>query len=217
MGSTRVILVDDHRLLRSGVRSLLEDLEDIEVVAEASDGLEALALIERHRPDVILSDITMPGLNGLELSERVAAAYPEARVIILSMHSDPEYVRKAILAGASGYLLKDSEETELGLAIRAVGRGEFYLSPRAAGHVVDNLVKRPPAVPDAASVLTPRQSEILVLIADGMTTKAIARKLGISDKTVEAHRTQLMDRLDIHDIAGLVRYAVRAGLLGPDP
>jgi DNA-binding NarL/FixJ family response regulator len=217
MNTIRVLLADDHRLLRAGVRSLLEDLEDIEVVAEAGDGVEALAMIEALRPGIALLDIAMPKLNGLEVAARASADFPETRAIILSMHLDEEYVRKAISAGASGYLLKDSGTAELETAIRAVAAGETYLSPAVSTHLIARLQRHERGEIAAADPhLTPRQSEVLRLVAQGLTTKAIARKLHISIKTVETHRTQLMDRLDIHDIAGLVRYALRIGLIAMD-
>jgi DNA-binding NarL/FixJ family response regulator len=215
MGTTRVVIADDHNMLRAGVRSLLQQIESVELVGEAADGREALALVEQHRPDILLSDIAMPGLGGLEVAARVAAEYPEVGVIILSMHADEEYVRRAVRAGARGYLLKDSDEAELALAIRAVVRGETYLSPRASQHVVAGYLKQAEDAP-AAGRLTPRQQEVLRLIAQGEPTKAIARRLKISAKTVETHRTQLMERLGIHDIAGLVRYAIRVGLIASD-
>ena len=220
MNPIRVLLADDHTLVRAGVRSLLETLRDVAVIAEAADGSEALVLIAAHRPDVALLDINMPRLGGLEAAARVARDFPTTRVIILSMHVDEEYVREAIRVGASGYLLKDSGTSELETAIRAVARGETYLSPAASTHLVagyqrheSGAASAPASAPDP---LTPRQREVLRLIAAGLPTKAIARTLGISVKTAEVHRTQLMDRLDIHEIAGLVRYAIRTGLVGAD-
>jgi DNA-binding NarL/FixJ family response regulator len=214
MTPIRVLLADDHTLVRAGVRSLLETLHDVVVIAEAADGSEALALIAAHRPDVALLDINMPKLSGLEVAARVTRDVPPTRVIILSMHVDAEYVREAIRAGAGGYLLKDSGTSELETAIRAVARGETYLSPAASTHLVAGYQRHESGAGSAPDPLTPRQREVLRLIAEGLPTKAIARKLGISAKTVEVHRTQLMDRLDIHEIAGLVRYAIRTGLVG---
>lgn len=215
MTETRIVLADDHTILRAGIRSLLEGLGGVKVVAEASDGPEALALVEHHKPDILLVDISMPGMNGLDVAARVAARVPGTSVIVLSMHGDAEYVRRAVESGARGYLFKDSDEAELALAVRAVGRGETYFSPRASTHLVSGYLNRPAPAP--ADGLTPRQREVLTLIADGMTTKGIARRLKISPKTVETHRTQLMERLDIHDVAGLVRYAVRIGLVSTEP
>jgi DNA-binding NarL/FixJ family response regulator len=216
-----MLLADDHGLLRAGVRSLLEALKDVVVVAEAADGSEALRLIEAHQPQIALLDIAMPKLTGLDVAARVAQDFPMTRVIILSMHVDEEYVRRAIAAGASGYLLKDSGTSELETAVRAVARGETYLSPAVSTHLIVRYRRHERGEAPVAEPLTPRQREVLRLIAQGLTTKAIARKLDISIKTVETHRTQLMDRLDIHDLAGLVRHALRIGLIemdrgGPD-
>ena len=216
MTSTRVLIADDHTLLRAGIRVLLENLEGVEVVAEARDGLEAVALITAHHPDVLLTDIAMPGLNGLELAARVSRDFPDVKTVILSMHSSEEYVCQALQAGAIGYLLKDAGTAELRLAIEAVARGESYLSPAVSKHVIADYVRRTGNESRSTELLTPRQREILRLIAVGQTTKAIARTLGISVKTVETHRAQLMDRLEIYDIAGLVRYAIRTGLAKPD-
>jgi DNA-binding NarL/FixJ family response regulator len=216
MDTIRVILADDHTLLRAGLRSLLEELPGIEVVAEAADGRQALALVEAHRPDVVMLDIAMPHLSGLDVAARLRREQPEARVLILSMHKDEAYVRRAILAGAVGYLLKDSDTEELGLALRAVARGETYLSPAVSTHLVADYRRQAGEQLGPAGGLTPRQREVLLLIAEGRTTKAIARQLGITIKTVESHRTLLMERLGIHDIAGLVRYAIRVGLITPE-
>jgi DNA-binding NarL/FixJ family response regulator len=216
MGAIRVILADDHTLLRAGIRALLEYLPGVEVVAEAADGLKALELALALRPDVILMDIAMPGLSGLEAAARLKQDDPEIKVLILSMHEDDAYVRRAILLGAAGYLLKDSDTEELGLAIRAVARGETYLSPAVSKHLVADYRRQAGDQAGPAGGLTPRQREVLRLIAEGATTKAIARSLGISVKTVESHRTLLMERLGIHDVPGLVRYAIRVGLITPE-
>jgi DNA-binding NarL/FixJ family response regulator len=216
MAAIRVILADDHRLIRAGIRALLEGLEGVAVVAEAADGHEALAAVEAHRPDVLLSDIAMPGLSGLDVAARLARERPEVRVVILSMHKDEAYVRRAVLAGAAGYLLKDSDTEELGLALRAVARGETYLSPAVSKHLVADYRRQAGGESGPAGGLTERQQEVLRLVARGDTTKAVARKLGISVKTVESHRALLMERLGIHDLAGLVRYAIRVGLITPE-
>lgn len=212
----RVLVADDHALVRAGIRALLQALPDIEVVAEAGDGREILPLIETHHPDVVLMDIAMPGMNGLEAAARVARDCPAVRVVILSMHASEEYVLQALRAGAGGYLLKDAATPELELAIRAVARGETYLSPRVSKHVVAEYIQRVAGEAGPLELLTPRQREVLQLLAEGRTTKEIAQRLDISVKTVETHRAQLMARLDIHDVAGLVRYAVRVGLVSPD-
>jgi DNA-binding NarL/FixJ family response regulator len=212
MKPTRVLLADDHALVRAGIRALLEELPGVAVVAEASDGRDALRLIEEHQPDVALLDIAMPGLNGLEAAARIAEEFPYVRMIILSMHATEEYVLRALRSGAVGYLLKDAGPTELGLAIDAVARGERYLSPAVSKHVTE-YVRRMDEELTSLERLTPRQREVLQLVAEGHTTREIAQILEISVKTVETHRANLMDSLDIHDIAGLVRYAVREGVV----
>lgn len=212
MTPTRILIADDHTLLRAGIRALLENIPEVAVVAEAGDGTSAWAAAWADRPDIILTDIAMPGMNGLELAARVSRELPQTRTIILSMHADEEYVCQALKAGAAGYLLKDSGAAELHLAIRAVARGESYLSPAVSKHVIADYVRRTGPEARNSEPLTPRQREILRLIALGRTTKAIAAGLGISAKTVETHRALLMERLDIYDIAGLVRYALRNGL-----
>jgi DNA-binding NarL/FixJ family response regulator len=223
MNPIRVLLADDHALVRAGIRALLQSLVGIEVVAEVDDGREALRLIEELQPDVVLMDIAMPGLNGLEAVARVAKEFSHVRVIILSMYENEEYVLHALRAGAVGYLLKGARTSELELAVTSVARGETYLSPAASKHVVLDYIQRVGEIsasaerePRPADRLTPRQCEILQMIAAGRTTKEIAQRLDISVKTVEMHRAQLMDRLGIHDIAGLVRYAIRTGLVAPD-
>ena len=216
MKPIRVLITDDHTLVRAGIRSLLENMEGIEVIAEAGDGREALRLVRAHRPDVVLMDIAMPGLNGLEAAARIAKKFPNVRVIILSMHVNEEYVLQALRAGAAGYMVKGADAAELEIAIRAVARGETYLSPMVSKHVVTDYIQRISGETSPLELLTPRQREVLQLIAEGYSTKKIARTLKISVKTVETHRMQLMERLDIHDIAGLVRYAIRIGLVKPD-
>lgn len=215
MAALRVLLVDDHSLVRAGMRSLLQDIADIEVVAEASDGAEALAAAERERPDVVLMDIAMKGMNGLEAAARLRERQPEAKIVILSMHTSEEYVLLALRAGAAAYLIKDSATSELELALKCVMRGETYLSPAISRQVVDGYVQRvgAGAGPDP---LTPRQREVLKRIAEGRSTKEIAFDLNLSVKTVETHRAQIMERLGIRDVAGLVRYAMRTGLVPPE-
>jgi DNA-binding NarL/FixJ family response regulator len=212
----RVILADDHTLFRQGIRAILERIGGVEVVAETGDGREAVALADRLRPDVLLLDITMPSLNGLEAASRVAKSSPRTRVMILSMHAGEAYLAKALAAGVAGYLLKDAAADELEAALRAVGRGETYLSPAVSRHVVDGFLGRTSPQGDPLAVLSSRQREILQLIAEGKNTKEIAAALGVSPKTVETHRSLLMDRLGIHDLAGLVRLAIRTGLVPPD-
>lgn len=216
MTAIRVLLADDHALVRAGIRSVLEAIPGVQVVAETGDGQEVLPLIERHHPHVALLDIAMPGLNGLEVAARVRKDAPGTRVIILSMHATEAYVRQALAAGAAGYLVKDAGVAELELALKAVARGETYLSPGVSRHVVEGYLAGGPGAPAGLERLTPRHREILQLVAEGHTTKDIAARLGISGRTVETHRGELMERLHIHDVAGLVRYAIRAGLVTPD-
>jgi len=212
----RVLLADDHTLVRAGLRGLLEGLQGVEVVGEAGEGQETLRLAKTLRPDVVLLDIGMPGLNGLEVAGRLATIDPAIRVLILSMHSTEEYVVRALRAGSAGYLLKGSAVAELEVALRAVARGDTYLSPAVSKHVVDDYVRRTGGAEDPLEALTPRQREILQLAAEGQSSKEIATQLGISYRTVEAHRAQLMERLGLHDLAGLVRFAVRVGLVRPE-
>jgi DNA-binding NarL/FixJ family response regulator len=212
----RVLLAEDHQLVRAGLRALLDPLPDIEVVAEAGDGREALALLKQRPADVAILDITMPGMNGLEAAVRMADDAPGTKVVILTMHSNEEYVLRALRAGVAGFLLKDAGTSELEGAIRAVVRGETYLSPGVSKRVVEGYLGRSGGSHPLDS-LTPRQREVLQLIAEGYSTKQIAGLLGVGVKTIETHRTQLMDRLGIHEIAGLVRYAVRVGLVSPEP
>jgi len=216
MTPIRVLLADDHTLVRAGIRGLLESIEGVEVIGEAGEGREALRLAEALRPDLVLLDIGMPGLNGLEAAGHLASMDPSIRVLILSMHSSEEYVLRALRAGCGGYLLKGSAVSELEIAVRAVARGETYLSPAVSKQVVADYVGRMGGARDPLDALTPRQREILQLVAEGHTSKDIAQRLGLSFKTVEGHRAQVMERLGVHDLAGLVRFAVRAGLVTPE-
>ena len=215
MSAIRVLLADDHALVRFGIRALLEGLPDIQVVAEAGDGRETLKLVAAHHPDVVLLDITMPGLNGLEVAARIARTEPRTKVLILSTHRDGEYVSQALRAGAAGYLLKDDSGPELEAALRAVARGDRYLSPAVAQPVIEGYGSQPGDDGPLAR-LTPRQREILQLIAEGHSTKQAAQKLGLSPKTVETHRALLMKRLGVRNVAGLVRYAIHAGMVSPE-
>jgi DNA-binding NarL/FixJ family response regulator len=216
MRPIRLLIADDHTLVRAGIRALIEKLPEVQVVAEASDGRDALQLVRKHRPDVVLMDIAMPGLNGLEATRYIAKEFPEIPVLVLSMYASEEYVWQALRAGAAGYLLKGAELAELALAIKAVTCGETYLSPPISKHIIKDYVQRVGGKETMVERLTPRQREILQLIAEGVTTKEIANTLHISVKTVETHRAQLMERLGIHDIAGLVRYAIKLGLVQPN-
>lgn len=212
----RVLLTDDHSLIRVGVRSLLESIRGVEVIGEASDGRGALEIIAIDPPDLVLMDIGMVGMNGLEATGRIKKDYPKIRVIILSMHASEEYVWQALRAGANGYLLKDSGLAELEEAIQSVMRGELYLTSSVNKKVIIDYMKRMDGDGAPHERLTRRQREILQLLAEGNTVKEIAWQLNLSVKTVETHRSQLMGRLDIHDIPGLVRYAIRMGIIESD-
>jgi len=211
----RIILADDHALVRAGIRVLIESVPDLEVAGEAGNGKEALELVERTLPDIALLDIAMPEMNGIKVTEAVARVYPKVKVIILSMHSSPEFVLQALRAGAQGYIVKEGATSELAAAIHAVARGESYLSPAVSKLVIASSLDRAEP-PRAVEDLTARQRQVLQLLVEGNTMKEIALNLGVSIKTVEAHRAQLMDRLNIHDIPGLVRYAMRTGLTPPE-
>jgi DNA-binding NarL/FixJ family response regulator len=214
MAPIRIVLADDHTLLRAGLHALLNKLPGIEVVGEAATGREALRLVQVHQPDLVLMDIAMPDMNGLEAATCLARDFPRVRVMMLSMHATEEHVQQALRAGVAGYLLKDAALAELELAVTAVARGETYLSPAISKHVVSHI-RRDRGEISPLDVLTPRQREILRLIAEGHSTKRIAQRLQISVKTVETHRVQLMNRLDVHEVAGLVRLAIRTGLVSP--
>jgi DNA-binding NarL/FixJ family response regulator len=216
MAKIRVLLADDHKLFRAGIRALLQTVAGVEIVAEAADGREALRLIAVHHPDLILMDIMMPGLNGLDAAVRIGRAFPRSRIVVLSMNADEDSVLKALRAGAVGYLVKTADPAELELAIRAVARGERFLSSAVSEHVVAACLKRIDKEQTSLERLTTRHREVLQLIAEGYTTKEIASKLEISIKTAEAYRAELMKTLDIHDIASLTRFAIRAGLVSAD-
>jgi len=210
---TRILLADDHQLVRAGFRALLKQLPAVEVVAEAGDGREALHLFKKYRPDVVLIDIAMPKLNGLEAIARITRDFPNAMVIVVSMYAKQEYVVQAIQAGARGYLIKEDAVSELKVAIKTVTDGELYFSPHISKHLTQGDLEKISVRYDPLARLTSRQREILQLIAEGNNTKEIASLLNVSVKTVEAHRTQLMQRLGINDIPSLVRQAMRSGLV----
>jgi DNA-binding NarL/FixJ family response regulator len=216
MSTLRVVLADDHALVRAGIRVLLEKLPGVKVVGEAGNGREALALVKTVMPNIVLLDISMAGLGGLEALPRLVKDFPSVKVLILSGHANEEYVLRALRCGAAGYLLKDAAAEELGLAIKAVAQGQTYLSPPVSRTVVDRYLQRAATAEGPGEQPTARQGEVLQLIAEGRNTKEIAHLLGISIKTAEAHRSQLMDRLDIHDVAGLVRYAIRTGMISAE-
>ena len=211
--SIRVLLADDHELVRAGIRSLLEDMPGVEVVGEASDGRAALELVRSELPNVVLMDIAMPGLGGLETLPRITKKFPGIKVVILSAYGTEEYVSRAFRAGASGYLLKYAAPIELEMVIRSVAQGKTYLSPSISRIIINRCLERADGDLSPLERLTSRQREILQMVAEGRNTKEIAGTLDVSVKTVEAHRLQLMARLDIHDVPGLVRYAIRNGLV----
>jgi DNA-binding NarL/FixJ family response regulator len=216
MKPIRIVLADDHALVRAGIRSVCESGDGLTVVAEATDGAQVLELVRTHHPALVLMDISMKTLNGVEATRQIRRELPNVRVIILSMHASEDYVQQALKAGAAGYLLKDAAVSQLATAINAVMRGEIYLSPEISRLVVQSYMQHAGTAVSPLDLLTPRQREILELIARGRTTKDIGFRLGLSVKTAETHRAQIMDRLDIHDVAGLVRFAIRTGLVSAD-
>lgn len=215
MSHIRIILVEDHALVRAGMKALLQKIEGTEVVADMGDGLEAVKYVQTDIPDLVLMDIAMPGLNGLDATARILKESPTTRVILLSMHANEEYLQQALQVGASGYLLKGAELAELELAIRTVARGERYLTPAVAKYAIEAYREKTEGPVGPLAKLSMRQREILQLIAEGHTTKDIAQRLNLSVKTVETHRSQLMERLEIHDVPGLVRFAIGVGLVQP--
>ncbi len=215
MSTVRILMVDDHALVRAGLCRLIQEVDGVEIVGEASDATAALKIVEASNPELVMMDIGMPDINGLEATAKIKAIFPEVRVIIVSMYCSEEDVLQALRSGASGYLLKNSAPTEIALAIDAVMSGGVYLSPQVSKSVVDGYLDRVKINSQSSGTLSPRQREVLSLVAQGLSTKEIARRLGISGKTVETHRTQLMARLDIHEVAGLVRYAIKAGFIHP--
>jgi DNA-binding NarL/FixJ family response regulator len=209
----RIVLADDHKIVRDGLRSLLEKEKDMEVVAEADNGRTTVELVKDMRPDVVVMDIGMRDLNGVEATRQVSSGWPGVKVIALSMHSDRRFVEGMLEAGAAGYLLKDSAFEELARAIRAVVAGQTYLAPDVAGVVVETLVSKSPRTPPSRSAaLTPREREVLQLLSEGKATKHIASLLKVSVKTVETHRSRIMDKLGVYSVAGLTKYAIREGL-----
>jgi DNA-binding NarL/FixJ family response regulator len=215
MKRLRVLLVEDHGLVRAGFRALLDGISGVQVVGEAADGRSGLSMISLKKPHVVLMDIALPKLNGLEVLERVVKDHPKVQVVMLSMHANEEYVSRALRGGARGYVLKDADISELELALRAVAEGNVYLSPAVSKSMVDDYMRRVRSQ-GSPHALTERQQEVLRQVAEGKNTKEIAYRLQLSIKTIESHRAQLMKRLNIHDVAGLVRYAIRAGLVRPE-
>ena len=212
----RVLLADDHGLVRAGIRTLLEKIPNVQVVDEAASGREALEMVKTQLPNLVLMDIAMADLNGLEALSRITKEFPGVKVMILSAHANEEYVIRALRSGAAGYMLKDAATSELELAVSAVSGGKTYLSPSISRTAIDSYLERMGDVVSPLEQLTPRQREILQLIGEGTNTKEIAFNLEISIKTVESHRLQLMERLHIHDVPGLVRFAIRTGLVSAE-
>ena len=210
----KVLLADDHNLVRAGLRALLQSLPGVEVVAEASDGDEAVRLVLQLAPSIALLDIAMPRMSGLVALREIRLKAPATRVILLSMYDNHEYVTEAIQSGAAGYLIKDAAVHELALALAAVERGDIYLSPSVSRKLAQAFANRAELPREGA--LTTRQTEVLCLVARGLSSKQVARHLNLSVKTIETHRAQIMERLDIHDLAGLVRYAIRNDLIGDE-
>ena len=211
--SIRILLADDHKITRQGLRSLLDENDDMEVLAEAENGRDAIELARKLNPDVIIMDVSMPDLNGVEATRQIIQDNHDVRVIALSMHSDTLFVSEMLKSGASGYLLKDCAFQELEQAIRTVTDGKAYLSPSISGVVVEDYVHRlSKADMSTSEVLTDREREVLQLISEGQSTKQVALKLHISAKTVETHRRQIMNKLDMHTVAELTKYAIRKGL-----
>ena len=216
MSIHRIVLADDHALVRAAMRLLIEKLEGMQVVGEAADGREAVARALALNPDLVIMDIGMRELNGIEATSQIRAKLPATRVLILSSHATDEYVSRALRAGASGYLVKDSVPGELAAAIEAIRRGEAYLSPGASQQLAARI-SRGGREGSPLDALTARQREVLQMIAEGRTTKQIAHALAVSVKTIETHRAEIMRRLGIHDIAGLALFAARHGLVAGDP
>jgi DNA-binding NarL/FixJ family response regulator len=210
MKRIRILLADDHAVVRQGFKMILSAQPDMEIVGEAGNGREAVALAEELKPDVVVMDVAMPELNGIEATRRLAETVPHARVVALSMHKDSVYVREILRAGARGYLLKDSVAGDLVSAIRAVAQGEGYLSPAVSDAVLDDYRRH---VTNPVDLLTSREREVLQMLAEGKTNKEIAGVLNLSVYTVEAHRGRIMEKLNMHSINELVRFALRNGLI----
>jgi len=211
----RILLADDHNVMRGGLRLLLERQQGFRVVGEASDGRQAVEQAEETKPDIIVLDIAMPNLSGIEAAQRISALLPQTRIIILSMHSDESYVLRALKAGAKGYLLKDSAENDLIEAIRAVDEGKAFFSPEISNIMVEDYVRemKRRGAEDSYELLTPREREILQMLAEGKSNKHIATVLDLSLYTVETHRRNLQDKLNLHSFAELILYAVRKGII----
>ncbi len=217
MGKIKVLVADDHTILRQGIKALLDNQEGIEVIGEAKDGREALAIIEETLPDVVLMDIAMPGLNGLEATRRIKKKFPRMKVLVLTMYTNEEYIFQILNAGANGYLVKETAFQDLISAIKAVYKNEAFMSPSISKKVINSYIKKAQDEEEqTCEILTTREREILQLIAEGNSSKKIAELLFISPKTVETHRTHIMDKLNIHNRTGLIKYAIRKGMVDVD-
>jgi two-component system, NarL family, response regulator NreC len=215
---TRIVLADDHKIMRDGLRSLLEKLPGVEVVGEAENGRMTVGMVQDKRADLVIMDVGMPDLNGIEATRQIRSIAPKVRVLALSMHSDKRYVSEMFRAGASAYLLKDCAFEELAQAVQVVMTGQAYISPQIAGSIVRDFVSQPTADEGSPySILTPREREVLQLLSEGKAVKQIAAHLGISIKTVETHRQQLMNKLNVSNLADLIKYAVREGFTSLEP
>ncbi len=212
----KVVLADDHAIVRHGLSRAFQQEKDLEVVGQAQDGLSLVKLVGELSPDVVVMDISMPELNGIEATRRITTAHPNVKVIGLSMHSSDKYVREMFKAGACGYLLKDCPFEELVEAIRIVVRGKTYISPSIGDTIIKDYLSKP-GQESAYSILSAREREVLQLLAEGHTTKQAGQQLGISPKTVEVHRTNIMEKLNIDNIAQLTKYAIQEGLTAPEP
>jgi len=208
----RILIADDHKIFREGLRTLLQSRGDIQVIGEADNGRTVVSLAAQLQPDIVIMDVAMPDLNGIEATRQITGTRADAKVLALSMHSDSRFVTRMLQAGAQGYLLKDCAFEELALAIDTIASEGVYLSPGVTGVVVRDYMQHLSANDSSASALSPREREVLQLVAEGLTTKDIASKLHISVKTVETHRKQIMDKLEIRSVAELTKYAVREGL-----
>jgi DNA-binding NarL/FixJ family response regulator len=219
MKKISVLIADDHALIRTGIATLLQHYDDFAVVGEATDGAEAVEMTGKLQPDVVLIDLAMPRVNGIEATRLIRERYPNIKVLVLTMHENDEYIYQIFKAGASGYVLKDASREELCRAIRAVAKGEKFFSARVSDIIVENFIKRKETLhvelSSADIPLTKREKEILALVAEGLTNQQIAEKLFISPRTVDTHRTNIMQKLDLHDVASLVRYAIKHGLVRP--
>ena len=214
----KVLLADDHSILRHALAEALGNEEDIEIVGQAKDGLSAIKLVRELMPDIVVMDISMPDINGMDATREITRDFPEVKVIGLSMHSAKKFVKEMFKAGAAGYVLKDCDFDELALAIRTVMAGKTYMTPEITGNIVDNYLRTPdePDEPLSFANLTKREREVLQLLAEGNTTKQIGLKLHISPKTVEAHRLRVMDKLEIDNVAQLTKFAIQEGLTSLD-